>query len=181
MKRISLPLALLVTLLLLLLVTVPLAYAQDNPEITLEKTVGVDPSGCATTDEITIPAGTEVTYCYRATNTGDITLTNHTLVDSELGVILAGAEIPLAPGEDVFVLRSVVINEPTVNTATWTASAAYVPPVSDDDTATVNIEPTTAVTISTLTTSSAAPPWSVALAGLLVSGTAGILLWRRRR
>ncbi|MEI2690146.1 MAG: proprotein convertase P-domain-containing protein [Anaerolineae bacterium] len=35
-----------------------------NPAITLDKTVGTDPNVCAVTDDITVPAGTDVTYCY---------------------------------------------------------------------------------------------------------------------
>ena len=50
----------------------------SNPAITLTKTVGTDASVCATTDEITVPAGTEVAYCYEVVNTGDVTLNLHT-------------------------------------------------------------------------------------------------------
>ena len=67
------------------------------PAITLDKTVGTDPNVCATTDEITLPAGgDDVTYCYEVTNTGDVTLERHDLVDSELGALLE--QLPLLVG-----------------------------------------------------------------------------------
>jgi hypothetical protein len=61
-------------------------YCQPlQPGIAMTKTVGLVPDVCATTDNITIPAGyggTDVYYCYQVTNTGDITLPLHTLDDS---------------------------------------------------------------------------------------------------
>ena len=50
----------------------------------MTKTVGLDPSVCAATDEITVTKGTKVTYCYQVENTGNITLTLHDLTDSAL-------------------------------------------------------------------------------------------------
>ncbi len=42
--------------------------------IDLVKTVGTQPDTCATTDEITVLPGTQVTYCYQVTNTGETDL-----------------------------------------------------------------------------------------------------------
>ncbi len=97
------------------------ACEPPNPAITLAKTVGTDPLVCATTDEITVPAGTDVTYCYEVTNTGDVTLNLHDLDDSELGNLLSGLSYALAPGASAFVTETATINVTTVNTATWTA------------------------------------------------------------
>ena len=110
------------------------------PGIILNKTLGLDPDVCADSDEIVVPAGTLVTYCYEVTNTWDITLELHDLVDDQLGVLLDEFAYNLGPGASVFLLQTVEIWEDTTNTATWTA---YNPGPSDvvesSDSATVNI------------------------------------------
>jgi uncharacterized repeat protein (TIGR01451 family) len=94
------------------------------PEITLAKTVGIDPTACATTDAITVTVGTDVTYCYTVYNSGNVLLTSHDLVDSELGPIFTGLLYDLAPGAGVYVTETATIMTDTVNTGTWTAWAA---------------------------------------------------------
>ena len=97
-------------------------FDADGPGITLAKTVGTVPAVCAATDQITVPIGTEVTYCYTATNTGTVPLEIHNLVDDQLGVILSDFALSLAPGASQEVLVATTINAPVVNTATWSAS-----------------------------------------------------------
>ncbi|MGH2536213.1 MAG: DUF7507 domain-containing protein, partial [Candidatus Promineifilaceae bacterium] len=116
----------------------PSVIPPTNPEIELAKTVGEDPSACATTDLISVGAGTEVTYCFEVFNTGNVTFTEHDLVDSELGAILTDFPFILAPAASTFVTQSAVITETTVNTATWTATDG-VETAEDSDTATVLI------------------------------------------
>lgn len=117
----------------------------SSPAITLDKTVGTDPLACATTDEITLPAGGgDVTYCYEVTNTGDVTLNLHDLDDSELGSILSGLSYALAPGASAFITETTTINVTTVNTATWAAyNGSPITPsdlVTATDVATVTVE-----------------------------------------
>ncbi|MFU8771723.1 MAG: hypothetical protein ACNA8H_04795 [Anaerolineales bacterium] len=108
------------------------------PGISLNKTVGLEEGVCADTDEIVVPAGSLVTYCFEVTNTWDITLELHDLVDDQLGVILDEFPFSLVPGASIFVTQSAEIWEDTTNTATWTA---YNPGPSDvvaaNDSATV--------------------------------------------
>jgi subtilisin-like proprotein convertase family protein len=112
-----------------------------NPAIALDKTVGTDPLTCATTDEITLPAGGgDVTYCYEVENTGNVTLNLHDLDDSELGNIFSGLTYALAPGASVFVTETTNIAVTTVNTATWTAYNVQEPPVQATDAATVTVQ-----------------------------------------
>jgi hypothetical protein len=110
------------------------------PAIELDKTVGTEPDVCATTDEIEIFAGDEVYYCYTVENTGDVTLTLHTLEDSELGTLLEDLAYDLGPGDTASVIQPAVIWTDTVNTALWTA---YNPGPSDEvsssDVATVTV------------------------------------------
>jgi hypothetical protein len=92
-----------------------------NPAIELEKTVGIDPNVCATTDSVQVLAGTDVTYCFKVTNTGDATLAVHDLVDSELGDLLTDFAYDLAPGASVYITETATIVADVENTATWTA------------------------------------------------------------
>lgn len=92
-----------------------------EPGITLSKTVGTDPSECATTDEITVEPGTTVTYCYEVTNTGSTTYTLHDLDDSELGAIRSEYPYELGPGATLAITETAVITTSVTNTATWTA------------------------------------------------------------
>lgn len=92
-----------------------------EPAISLSKTVGLDPNECAASSELTVADGTEVTYCYRVTNTGTLTLTQHDLVDSYFGEVFTGTNVVLSPTASFFVTETLQITQTIVNTATWTA------------------------------------------------------------
>jgi len=111
-----------------------------QPEVSLEKTVGTDPTTCAATDSISVEGATDVTYCFEVTNTGNLTLTQHTLADSELGILLDNFSYSLVPGASAFITSTVQITQTTVNTATWTAfNPGPVDTAEASDTATVNV------------------------------------------
>ncbi len=135
------------------------------PGITLNKTVGTDQSICAVTDLITVPAGTDVTYCYEVTNTGDVTLTLHDLVDSELGTILNDFPYSLAPAASAFLTQTAQVNTTTGNAATWTAfNAGPSDEASAVDTARVNVsggEPLVCNAPAVTFDSAIPPDWSV--------------------
>lgn len=95
--------------------------ATQPSEIALRKTVGLEATDCATTQRITVPADTDVTYCYEVTNTGTSVLTHHDLEDTELGTILADWVFELEPGETDHITQTVNIMHTTFNTAVWTA------------------------------------------------------------
>jgi hypothetical protein len=71
-----------------------------------------------TTNQGTIYEGDVVTYTYRLTNTGDITLTGVTVVDDNVTVC---EDIVLAAMETYHRIRSVELFETTITTATVTA------------------------------------------------------------
>ncbi len=123
-----------------------------NPQfsVVLTKTVGLSPLACAATSSITVPpGGVDVTYCYTVQNTGNITLSTHSLVDTQLGGILNNFPYVLLPGASTFVTATANITETTVNTATWTATHADPPGMASAmASATVVVEPPTAVTLS---------------------------------
>ncbi len=108
--------------------------------ISLNKTVGTDPSVCAATDSVLLPpGGGDVTYCYTVTNTGLNDLTAHTLIDDQLGVILNNFAYTLVPGASAFITQTATITTTTVNVAEWTASDGG-NSVSATDDATVTVQ-----------------------------------------
>ncbi|MCL4870288.1 MAG: proprotein convertase P-domain-containing protein [Anaerolineae bacterium] len=137
-----------------------------NPAVNVTKTVGTDASICAATNNITVPAGTEVTYCYTVQNSGDITLTHHTVEDSELGTLIANFPSTLAPSATTFFTASAIINSSVTNVVTWTAFITNTLVTTfDTDSATVTVmagmpeiavnktvgtDPTTCATTSTI-------------------------------
>lgn len=98
--------------------------APPAPAIVMTKTVGTDPMTCATTDTVTVPYGGTAYYCYSVENTGNVTLTHHTVTDDALGTVL-GPDAPydLAPGATfAFTSTHSVLTETVTAGATWTAS-----------------------------------------------------------
>ena len=141
------------------------------PAINLVKTVGTDPSACATTNQITLPVGGgTAVYCYEVTNTGNVTFTLHDLVDDQLGAILTSFPYTLAPGASVFLTQEATITTTTTNDATWTASGPGVGQTSSGDQAVVVVQRD-----ASIPTLSAA---SLLLLALLICG-AGLLIVRR--
>ena len=148
------------------------------PAIVLTKTVGLDSATCATTDTINVPAGnggTDVYYCYEVMNTGNITLSLHDLVDSELGTLLTGFPFDLAPGASVDsvtagLVASATITQTTVNSATWTAFNNSQETASASASATVNQDAPTSVSLSGFGEggASATPIWLGAIVLLVV-------------
>ena len=111
----------------LFIVPVELVVTEpQNPAILITKTVGLVDGVCAATSTITVPAGTEVYYCYTVTNTGDATPNLHDLDDDVLGNLFTGFPYALTPGSSVSTVAAglsipYVANTSTTNTATWTA------------------------------------------------------------
>ena len=158
-----------------------------QPAIIITKTVGTVNGVCADTSEITVPEGTTVYYCYTVTNTGDVTLNLHDLVDDPLGPIFTGLDYALGPGESVNTVLAglsipAVINVTTVNTATWTAyngsPTAPVDVATAIATARVIVEPT-AITLVALAASSPALWSGIALLGVFT--LSGVAYRRKRR
>jgi hypothetical protein len=75
------------------------AAANGVASIVLTKTVGTPP-GCATANEIEVPVGTQVLYCYTVHNNGGTDLLTHTLTDDVLGTIVGPSPaMSLAKGQ----------------------------------------------------------------------------------
>jgi hypothetical protein len=170
-----------------LLIDGTLGTLPAQPAIVLTKTVGLVPATCAATSSINVPAGmggTDVYYCYTVTNTGDVTLSLHNLVDDQLGTLLTGFPYDLAPGETIDTVGqgleiSATITQTTVNSATWTAFNNSQETASANDTATVTQDNPTSVSLTGFGEggASATPIWLGALV-LLVAGL-GLVMRRK--
>lgn len=142
------------------------------PAISLEKTTGTDPSLCAANSEITVTAGSEVTYCFQVANTGAVTLTLHELVDSQMGTILSAFPYALAPGASAFLTQTIPITATTVNTATWTASnPGPVDVVSASAVATVTVAGEPAMALGAPALASSQPLGTILTQTLTISNT----------
>jgi cysteine-rich repeat protein len=98
-------------------------------DLDLVKTVTKD-GMCPGSDPLSVPAGTDVEYCYKVTNNSPLTLTVHTLEDSVLGTIL-GATFDLGPGAMFTTTDSLTnVTQMIMNVATWTATLSNTDPLS---------------------------------------------------
>ena len=79
-----------------------------NPGLSAVKSVGLDPNACAPAGPLTAPISSSLYYCVTLSNTGDVTLTNHLITDTLLGIEGAAISYPLAPGASVPITRSLV-------------------------------------------------------------------------
>lgn len=107
---------------------------EGIPNITILKTA----------DPTAIMSGEQVTYTYRVTNTGDVDLTNITVADDQLGNITnlvdnGDGDDTLSPGETWVYQATANPTDDVTNTATATGTPPTEEPVSDTDTATVEI------------------------------------------
>lgn len=84
-----------------------------------------------------VAAGEIVTYTYVVTNTGDTTLINMVATDDKLGVV--GTAASLDPGASVTFTKAAPIDAPTTNIVVATATDRMQHPVSDSDTAFVDV------------------------------------------
>ena len=124
---------------------VSLNVCGEQPEIltiTVSKTVGLDANTCATTSTISAPYNSIVTYCYTMFNTGNVTITTHTVVDDQLGVLLSNAPYVVGPGDGAYFTATTQIGAGVTNIVTWTASTAQQTSTSGNATATVTGQPT---------------------------------------
>jgi uncharacterized repeat protein (TIGR01451 family) len=106
------------------------AYVAGYKEVIAPNTF--NPSQCALNSAVTVPVNTTVKYCYTVTNTGDYTLTVHSLVDDHLGSVFSNFVRELAPGQsfstvDAGFTITKTLTVSTTNVATWTALIA--PPI----------------------------------------------------
>ncbi|MFN8494101.1 MAG: SdrD B-like domain-containing protein [Caldilineaceae bacterium] len=113
----------------------PAAFGQGAPiarqpalSIILTKTVGTAPNGCATTNIITVAAGTPFYYCYTVQNTGAVTLTTHTIKDTQYISPLKNQAFhllkPGPPPDSITIVTATVsgVQQTTVSTGTWVAA-----------------------------------------------------------
>jgi hypothetical protein len=105
----------------------PVAIAQtipspDSAAINVVATVGLSPCPQETTT-IEVEPGAVVYFCYQVTNLGAITLTDHTLTDTQLGVLMEDEPLTLPPGDTIVADLEVtaVVTSSFASQAIWEA------------------------------------------------------------
>jgi hypothetical protein len=135
-----------------------------EPKVEVVKSVGQDRSTCPTSSSLRIPSGQSVAFCVSIRNTGDVTLTSHSLTDNPLS-ISASFNYTLAPGARLDIiptnmaglgingsLERTNITSPFANTVSYTGRANNDLTASGVSTATVDIGNTTVRFTKTLST-----------------------------
>ncbi|MCL4870591.1 MAG: hypothetical protein KJ063_16635 [Anaerolineae bacterium] len=154
-----------------------------DPGIVMTKTVGTVPATCATTSSTSAPYGSTVYYCYTVENTGNITLTHHTVVDDVMGTVLGpDASYALVPGATFsFIEPYTLTSESVTNVAVWTASISGTAIVATaTGTATVTGSPTD-VTLTGFSGGSGAIVYTLPLLALVLLAAAGLFVTLRRQ
>lgn len=116
--------------------------------IQIEKTVyaGDDAgAGCPGTDTVGVESGDDVIWCFVVTNTGDVTLSDVTVVDPDLGIdagamtVLSGDLASIPAGGEVHLAYGAPADNDLLNTATATGDLPHGGQVADDDAAEVTV------------------------------------------
>lgn len=155
--------------------------APAMPSIEVTKTVGTDPTSCATTSSVTVPFGSMVYYCYTMANTGNVTFTHHTVVDDQLGTLLNNYAATVGPGAGAWFTVSAQMDATVTNVVTWTAwITGTAVTASGGDNAQVIVEPPTDVALTTFGGSNNSLFVPVA-AMITLLGLAGLYVIRRRQ
>lgn len=76
-----------------------------NPSVNVVKTVGQDLATCPTTRTTRVPSGQSASFCISIQNTGDITLTRHTINDQPLSLV-ATFNYTLAPQQTLNIVQN---------------------------------------------------------------------------
>lgn len=118
----------------------------QGASIFFTKTVGTEIDDCLESNmhELTVAPTTTVTYCYIVVNTGSVTLTEHTVVDEQLGMVATNLPYTLTPygtaDNAAFLPVTTLITKTVASSATWTAKKDTI--VASASAATLVIVPT---------------------------------------
>jgi hypothetical protein len=96
-------------------------FTDNAPQITLLQTLSTNRT-CGINNQISVLAGSEVTYCYRVTNTGTTTFTSHSLNDSNFGVLIASLSLVLPPSATHTITQTKIVTQTINSNALWQAN-----------------------------------------------------------
>ncbi|MDJ0865012.1 MAG: hypothetical protein QNK03_02815 [Myxococcota bacterium] len=114
-------------------VTVSIGTPGLDLDVTVAPSSGdpdIDSVLCGTEEWITVPAGSDVVFCYAVTNSGEVRLDRHDLADEASGPILDDFAFSLEPGGSVFLTQTVPVATNVVNDALWVARDSVDPVLS---------------------------------------------------
>ena len=82
---------------------------------------------CTTQTALRVPTATPLIFCYLVQNTGSITLSSHTLVDSEQGPLFTALAHNLAPGASNLITMTASATISATHYLTWSAVLLHTP------------------------------------------------------
>lgn len=115
----------------------PAAVNVVNPDIDIDVTVSVD-GICPGVDSATVPAGTNVNYCYLVTNNGTESLVNVTVTDANNNVLFTIPSLSVG-GSQLYAGAPLVADADGSETATASGTDIYGFPVADTDSALLHV------------------------------------------
>lgn len=129
----------------LAIVPMTMTVETANAALSLDVTAGTTPGVCAATGSLHVLPGTAVYYCYEVTNTGNVMLPLHDLVDTEWGTLMSSLSHSLNPGASTKYIHMEVLNAvgTIANSATWTGYDGGSFSADATDGATVVVDPYT--------------------------------------
>lgn len=99
----------------------------------LTATVGIDGFGdpCTGSHQLQVPQQTTIVRCYGVQNTGVVTLTPHTIVDSHIGTLMEQIAYPLLPGASFHFTTTETVDSTSISDILWRAGVDYTPPAEE--------------------------------------------------
>jgi hypothetical protein len=107
-----------------LTVTKSASVTLTDGSLLFTKSVGIDgiQPACSGQIDRKVPLSTTVVYCYSIQNVGVQTFTHHSLLDSDLGVLLDNEAHVVPPGGVYSITVTKTVTVDVTNVATWTAA-----------------------------------------------------------
>jgi hypothetical protein len=107
-----------------MVVTRSASVALTDSSLNLIKRVGIEgiEPACPELMDRMVPVATTVVYCYHMQNVGSENFTHHSLVDSDLGLILDNEARIVPPGGSYSLMVTKTLTVSVTNVATWTAT-----------------------------------------------------------
>ncbi len=104
-------------------------FVVPNMNVSIAKSVSESRQGCGTEISLEVFEGSEVTYCYKVANLGNLTLNHHTLFDDRIGTIVDDDYgFQIEPGKTVIITHTYYITELSViNIAYWKSQNITIP------------------------------------------------------
>ncbi|MBX3013572.1 MAG: thrombospondin type 3 repeat-containing protein [Caldilineaceae bacterium] len=125
------------------------------PTIDIDSTVVANSSRCGGEKNLRVALNASLLYCYRLNNTTPLTLTLHTLVDSNFGILVENQALTLPAGSAFTVTHTMTAVQSNTSTVTWTSIAENQMQLMATDSVTVQVPASTKLSVGASLTNDA--------------------------